>query len=150
MRAFPMLLLKRLRGAADWLGGIAGGLLENACAKPPRRQGVAATPKGLGKSLLRARLIVNRRMTWPRKRWHAGGTSDAEATTGGSHAVTAAGFVMLLTSIPVDEMTTQDDLQTYRLRWQVELPLSGARAEWTSISCPHANSGSPESALWPI
>ncbi|TGQ30879.1 transposase [Mesorhizobium sp. M00.F.Ca.ET.216.01.1.1] len=35
--------------------------------------------------------------------------------------VTAAGFVMLLTSISADEMTADKVLQTYRLRWQVEL-----------------------------
>ncbi|WP_352883157.1 transposase [Mesorhizobium sp. M1396] len=35
--------------------------------------------------------------------------------------VTAAGFVMLLTSIPADAMTAEEVLQTYRLRWQVEL-----------------------------
>lgn len=37
-------LLKRLRGAADWLGGIAGALLENACAK-------SAAPTGVGCAL---------------------------------------------------------------------------------------------------
>jgi hypothetical protein len=35
--------------------------------------------------------------------------------------ITAAGFVMLLTSVPADEMTAEEVLQTYRLRWQVEL-----------------------------
>ncbi|MER9484140.1 transposase [Mesorhizobium sp. M0494] len=33
----------------------------------------------------------------------------------------AAGFVMLLTSAPADELTADEVLQTYRLRWQVEL-----------------------------
>ncbi|WP_292464947.1 transposase [Mesorhizobium sp.] len=35
--------------------------------------------------------------------------------------LTAAGFVMLLTSIPADELAADEVLQTYRLRWQVEL-----------------------------
>ncbi|WP_352853410.1 transposase [Mesorhizobium sp. M0522] len=35
--------------------------------------------------------------------------------------ITAAGFVMLLTSIPADAMTAEEVLQTCRLRWQVEL-----------------------------
>jgi hypothetical protein len=80
--------------------------------------------KGRGKPPLQARLIVKRK--------------DAKATEKSQKAarrgnqrrcskrlqpmtITAAGFVMLLTSVPVDAMTAEEVLQTYRLRWQVEL-----------------------------
>jgi hypothetical protein len=241
-------LLKRLRGAADWLGGIAGALLENVCAKSPvekgrrlriadgssiSRPGSAGTDwrlhvtyepalarfthlevsdvhggegffrvplrqgdivvgdrayarapslekvasvgadfivrtgwtsvrlttldgqlvdwnaiyapmqpgevcemdvlaeysgrkgKGRGKPLLQARLIV--------KRKDEKATQKAQKAARRGHqrrrcnnrlqpmTVTAAGFVMLLTSIPADAVTAEEVLQTYRLRWQVEL-----------------------------
>jgi hypothetical protein len=80
--------------------------------------------KGRGKPPLQARLIVKRK--------------DAKATEKSQKAarrgnqrrcskklqpmtITAAGFVMLLTSVQGDAMTAEEVLQTYRLRWQVEL-----------------------------
>ncbi|MBX8827373.1 transposase [Ochrobactrum sp. SFR4] len=35
--------------------------------------------------------------------------------------ITAAGFLMLLTSVPANEMTASDVLDMYRLRWQGEI-----------------------------
>jgi hypothetical protein len=80
--------------------------------------------KGRGKPLLQARLIVKR------KDAKATEKSEKAARRGNQRrcskklqpmTITAAGFVMLLTSIPADAMTAEEVLQTYRLRWQVEL-----------------------------
>jgi hypothetical protein len=80
--------------------------------------------KGPGKPLLQVRLIVKR------KDAKATEKSEKAARRGNQRrcskrlqpmTITAAGFVMLLTSVPVDGMTAEEVLQTYRLRWQVEL-----------------------------
>lgn len=82
------------------------------------------TSKGRGKPLLPARLIV--------KRKDEEATQKAQKAARRGHqrrgskrlhpmTLTAAGFVMLLTSIPADELAADEVLQTYRLRWQVEL-----------------------------
>ena len=80
--------------------------------------------KGRGKPLLPVRLIVKR------KDAKATEKSEKAARRGNQRrcskrlqpmTITAAGFVMLLTSVPVDAMTAEEVLQTYRLRWQVEL-----------------------------
>ncbi len=81
--------------------------------------------KGRGKPLFRARLIIRRkdaqaaekslkaaRKSHQRRRYNQ---------TMQPMTITAAGFVMLLTSIPADEMSTDEVLETYRLRWQIEL-----------------------------
>lgn len=80
--------------------------------------------KGRGKPLLRARLIVKRKdekatqkaQKAARRGHQRRGSNRLQPMT-----LTAAGFVMLLTSIPADELTADEVLQTYRLRWQVEL-----------------------------
>ncbi len=81
--------------------------------------------KGRGKPLFQARLIV--------KRKDAQATEKAVKAAKRGHqkrrynqtmqpmTVTAAGFFMLLTSVLVREMAAADVLNTYRLRWQVEL-----------------------------
>ncbi|TIP09218.1 IS4 family transposase [Mesorhizobium sp.] len=81
--------------------------------------------KGRGKPLFQARLIV--------KRKDAQAAEKSEKAARRSHqrrrytqtmqpmTITAAGFVMLLTSIPAKEMSADEVLETYRLRWQVEL-----------------------------
>ncbi|MER8792246.1 transposase [Mesorhizobium sp. M0983] len=51
----------------------------------------------------------------------AGSSATPQHQTLQLMTVTAAGFVMLLTSIPADAMTAEEVLQTYGLRWQVEL-----------------------------
>lgn len=83
------------------------------------------TLKGRGKPLFRARLIVKRR--------DAQAAEKAEKAARLGHqrrrrkqalqpmTITAAGFVMVLTSIPAEQMSAADILETYRLRWQVEL-----------------------------
>lgn len=81
--------------------------------------------KGRGKPLLRARLIVRRKdakaTEKSEKAARRGHQRPRNTQTLQSMTVTAAGFVMLLTSIPADAMTAEEVLQTYRLRWQVEL-----------------------------
>lgn len=81
--------------------------------------------KGRGKPLFQARLIV--------KRKDAQAAERSEKAVRRSHqrrrynqtmrpmTIAAAGFFMLLTSIPAEEMTADEVLETYRLRWQVEI-----------------------------
>jgi hypothetical protein len=81
--------------------------------------------KGRGKPLFQARLIVKckdaqaaERAVKIAKRGHQ---KRRYNQTMQPMTVTAAGFFMLLTSVPAKEMTVEDVLDTYRLRWQVEL-----------------------------
>lgn len=81
--------------------------------------------KGRGTPLFQARLIVQRK--------DAQATEKAVKAAKRGHkkrkykqtmlpmTITAAGFLMLLTSVPANEMTATDILDAYRLRWQVEI-----------------------------
>ncbi len=81
--------------------------------------------KGRGKPLFRARLIVKRKDAQAaEKSLKAARKSHQKRRynqTMQPMTITAAGFVMLLTSIPTEEMSAAEVLETYRLRWQVEL-----------------------------
>lgn len=78
-----------------------------------------------GKPLFHARLIVRRKdeeataraakATRRRHQKRADGKSMHPLT------VATSGFLLLLTSMPADEMTAEDVWKTYRLRWQVEI-----------------------------
>lgn len=81
--------------------------------------------KHRGKPLFRARLIVRRKdedattraMNVARRR-HQKRNGNRQM-----HPLTAAtsGFLLLLTSLPAREMTADEVLDTYRIRWQIEL-----------------------------
>lgn len=81
--------------------------------------------KHRGKPLFRARLIVRRKdeeattraMNVARRR-HQKRNGNREM-----HPLTVAtsGFLLLLTSLPASEMTADEVLDTYRIRWQIEL-----------------------------
>lgn len=81
--------------------------------------------RGRGKPLFRARLIVRRKdaVTAEKsekiaRRNHQRRRYDKELQP---MTITSAGFLMLLTSVPSEEMTADEVLETYRLRWQIEL-----------------------------
>ncbi|NNU63357.1 transposase [Ochrobactrum soli] len=81
--------------------------------------------KGRGTPLFQARLIVQRK--------DAQATEQAVKAVKRGHqkrkyrqtmqpmTITSAGFLMVLTTVPASEMTAADVLDTYRLRWQVEI-----------------------------
>ncbi len=81
--------------------------------------------RGQGKPIFHARLVVQRK--------DAAGTEKAEKTARRDHqrrrnqkklqpmTITSAGFLMLLTSLSPEEMNAGQIVETYRLRWQIEL-----------------------------
>lgn len=81
--------------------------------------------KGRGAPLFQARLIIQRK--------DAQATEQAVKVAKRNHqrrkykqtiqpmTITSAGFLMLLTSVSAEEMTAAEVLDTYRLRWQVEI-----------------------------
>lgn len=80
--------------------------------------------KGQGKPPLPTRLIVKRKdEKATQKAQKAARRGNQRRCSNRLQPMTliAAGFVMLLTSVPADELTADEVLQTYRLRWQVEL-----------------------------
>lgn len=81
--------------------------------------------KGRGKPLFQARLIVKRKdeqaTEMSQKAARRGHQRRRHKQVLQPMTLTAAGFVMLLTSIPPKEMATDQVVETYRLRWQVEL-----------------------------
>jgi len=80
--------------------------------------------KGRGKPPLPTRLIVKRKdEKATQKAQKAAKRGNQRRCSNKLQPMTliAAGFVMLLTSVPADELTADEVLQTYRLRWQVEL-----------------------------
>ncbi|MES0033622.1 IS4 family transposase, partial [Mesorhizobium sp. M0040] len=80
--------------------------------------------KGRGKPPLPTRLIVKRKdEKATQKAQKAAKRGNQRRCSNRLQPMTliAAGFVMLLTSVPADELTADEVLQTYRLRWQVEL-----------------------------
>ena len=80
--------------------------------------------KGQDRPPLRARLIVKRKdEKATQKAQKAAKRGNQRRCSNRLQPMTliAAGFVMLLTSVPADELTADEVLRTYRLRWQVEL-----------------------------
>jgi Transposase DDE domain len=80
--------------------------------------------KGRGRPPLPTRLIVKRKdEKATQKAQKAAKRGNQRRCSNRLQPMTliAAGFVMLLTSVPADELTADEVLQTYRLRWQVEL-----------------------------
>jgi len=81
--------------------------------------------KGRGKPLFRARLIVKRKDTEAAQRSLKVARRSHQrrryTQTMQPMTIAATGFFMVLTSIPANEMSADEVLETYRLRWQVEL-----------------------------
>ncbi|WP_420351499.1 transposase [Paenirhodobacter sp.] len=81
--------------------------------------------KGRGKPLFQARLIIKRKDAGAAERSlraaRQGHQRRRRNQTMLPTTVAAAGFVMVLTSIPATDMTAQAILDLYRLRWQIEI-----------------------------
>lgn len=81
--------------------------------------------KGRGKPLFQARLIIKRKDTEAAARSLKSAISGHQRRRASQAmlptTVVAAGFVMVLTSIPATDMTAEAVLDVYRLRWQIEL-----------------------------
>jgi hypothetical protein len=81
--------------------------------------------KGRGKPIFQARLIVMRKANEATAKAQKVAKKGFKRRRNNGEmqpmTMTAAGFVMLLTSITVREMRAEDVLETYRIRWQVEL-----------------------------
>lgn len=82
-----------------------------------------AVQLGMGRAAIPARLIIARKppeaTAGQHKRLHRKASRIGTKTD--PRTLKAAGFMLLLTSLPVDMASAADVLRLYRMRWQVEL-----------------------------
>jgi len=78
---------------------------------------------GFGRTATEARLIIARKPMEAtlRQRNRQQRRASRKGSTTDPRSIQAAGFMMLLTSLPADRATAAEVVRLYRMRWQVEL-----------------------------
>lgn len=78
---------------------------------------------GTGRDAIAARLIIARKPPEAIERQHARlhRRASRQGQKTDPRTLTAAGYLMLLTSLPTDSATAEEVVRLYRMRWQIEL-----------------------------
>ena len=107
---------------------------------------------GTGKSAVPARLIIARKppeaTQQQHKRLHRKASRKGHKTD--PRSLQAAGFMMLLTSLPAGLATAEEVVRLYRMRWQIELAFKRLKSLAASTTCPLPIRSWQEVGCWHI